>query len=272
MNHSTPPGTPPVATPAAPAQVDGTGVPATPGSVSPGFTLWQYAEKLWENWKDAETQLTKASQWLVLLMSGQVLTLTNPEFQAAGNTEKLQMLGLEVQIPAYAVAVAALPIAVGYWLSQYTHSWVNTKVQLRVHRAATVRLLCPERTGSGEPVDDELAVTLDHVERTLTPAVSVTGRIPGTRGKMLREQVGTPWSGVISLLLIVPLEFLVFWRLDPFDDPRTLNVALWLFGLLLTLGFFVYSALFVREPSKWRDDDLVRRLALLEDQGRLGRI
>lgn len=252
-----------------------------PFAQKPGVTLWQYGEQVRANWKDAEAELVRAARWLALLGTIQVLTLVNlQQFGPKSPTTSLKMLSLDVTVPGYWLAIA-LPVATGYWVSQYMHNWVSTKLLLTVNQAVVRRLLRPEipistlnrgklqttkpswRGSPGAEVED--------VQLTLTPTGSVAGRLPTTFGVAWREDIGTRFGGLTVMLLAMGFDMVVYWVLLPFGAGNLGPDVIWFVSIGATLFWLGYANGFRNEPRRWIPSRIEALLKDLERDGRIGR-
>jgi hypothetical protein len=246
---------------------------------TPGMTLWQYGERVLDNWKEAEAELARAARWMALFGAAQVLTLFNyGEFGPESPTTTLAVFGVDVTVPGYWLAVS-LPVIAGYWVSQYLHSWVGTKALLTVHRAVFARLVAPDADADtrGPEADDPLdrghpGHEADDLQTPLIPAASIAGRLPTRFGNVWRDKVGTRWNGLTVVLCAVAFEGVVYARLWPFGIGfQFWIVAVWFLSTAFTACLLVYSSGFIREPQRWKQPAIEAMLDRLEKRNAIGR-
>jgi hypothetical protein len=243
----------------------------------PGFSLWQYSERLLDGWNVAEKDLTRAARWLVVLGAVQLLILLNlHKFGPGSETTEVTVATIRVTVPGYWLAVL-LPFAAAYFVMQYMHSWVVTKVLGTVHGAVVRRLVDP--AGEDDTSDGPSALRgtageeARDVAMTLMPTASVGGRLPTGFGIAWRDQVGTRSTGLTAITVTAAFEALAFWRLQPFavDAPQVRFMSVWVVSLLATALMLAYAYGFSQEPGRWRTAEVVTMLRRLEGDGRIAR-
>jgi hypothetical protein len=269
----------------------------------PGFSLWDYQQALASNWKDAEVQLGRAARWLLIFAAAQVITMLNRgQFGPDAPTTTINSF-MDIRVPGFYLAMA-LPLASTYWVSQYVHSWVATKVLTRTHGAVTARLIDPgnvhrqettpkEIGGEGHRFSRDVVQLLasvfrlqedstargvpgkevEAIEAPLTPVFSVGGRLPTLFGKDWRDDFGTRWAGLVVVVAGYAFEGVAFGVLNPFGaDHHVLLLTLtWLVSAFVSILFLWYAGGFTREPSRWQPARLIEMLTRLEHDGRIGR-